>query len=90
MDYALSLTDERIYKNMKYLTTLNKEEIGKRIKKIREDHGMSYNDLAKELNTTKSTIYAYETGKTLILTAFAYQICIKYKVSLDWLTGKIK
>ena len=51
---------------------------------------MSYNDLAKELNTTKSTIYAYETGKTLILTAFAYQICIKYKVSLDWLTGKIK
>ena len=90
MDYALSLTDERTYKNMKYLTTLNKEEIGKRIKKIREDHGMSYNDLAKELNTTKSTIYAYETGKTLILTAFAYQICIKYKVSLDWLTGKIK
>lgn len=90
MDYALSLSDERTYKNMKYLTTLNKEEIGKRIKKIREDHGMSYNDLAKELNTTKSTIYAYETGKTLILTAFAYQICIKYKVSLDWLTGKIK
>ena len=90
MDYALSLTDERTYKNMKYLTTLNKEEIGKRIKKIREDHGMSYNDLAKELNTTKSTIYAYETGKTLILTAFAYQICVKYQVSLDWLTGKIK
>ena len=90
MDYVLSLSDERTYKNMKYLTTLNKEEIGKRIKKIREDHGMSYNDLAKELNTTKSTIYAYETGKTLILTAFAYQICIKYKVSLDWLTGKIK
>ena len=90
MDYALSLSDERTYNNMKYLTTLNKEEIGKRIKKIREDHGMSYNDLAKELNTTKSTIYAYETGKTLILTAFAYQICIKYKVSLDWLTGKIK
>ena len=90
MDYALSLSDERTYKNMKYLTTLNKEEIGKRIKKIREEHGMSYNDLAKELNTTKSTIYAYETGKTLILTAFAYQICIKYKVSLDWLTGKIK
>ncbi len=90
MDYVLSLSDERTYKNMKYLTTLNKEEIGKRIKKIREDHGMSYNDLAKELNTTKSTIYAYETGKTLILTAFAYQMCIKYKVSLDWLTGKIK
>ena len=26
MDYALSLSDERTYKNMKYLTTLNKEE----------------------------------------------------------------
>ena len=43
-----------------------------------------------ELNTTSSTISAYETGKTLILTAFAYQICIKYNVSLDWLCGKRK
>ena len=69
---------------------LNKNEIGSRIKKIREDNNLTLRDLAKELNTTSSTISAYETGKTLILTAFAYQICIKYNVSLDWLCGKRK
>lgn len=45
-------------------------------------------DLAKSLNTTQSTIWAYETGRTLILTAFAYQICVKYNVSMDWLCGR--
>ena len=79
MDYIVGLTDEKNNSGIIKLTELNKNEIGSRIKKIRE-----------ELNTTSSTISAYETGKTLILTAFAYQICIKYNVSLDWLCGKRK
>ena len=69
---------------------LNKKEIGSRIKELRENKKLTLRDLASELNTTSSTISAYETGKTLILTAFAYQICIKYDVSLDWLCGKVK
>lgn len=40
------------------------------------------------LNTSHSTISAYENGKILILTSFAYSIAIKYNVSLDWLCGK--
>lgn len=32
-----------------------------------------------------STISAYEFEKTLILTIFAYQSCLKYHISLEWL-----
>ena len=90
MDYIVGLTDEKNNSGIIKLTELKKNEIGSRIKKIREDNNLTLRDLAKELNTTSSTISAYETGKTLILTAFAYQICIKYNVSLDWLCGKRK
>ena len=90
MDYIVGLTDEKNNSGIIKLTELNKNEIVSRIKKIREDNNLTLRDLAKELNTTSSTISAYETGKTLILTAFAYQICIKYNVSLDWLCGKRK
>lgn len=85
IDYILGLTNQNIEsKNI----TLDKKIIGQNIKTTRQDNNLTLRDLAKELNTTSSTISAYETGKTLILTAFAYQIAKKYKVSLDWLLGK--
>ena len=87
MDYVLKLTDDSSEK-ITHIKSLNRIEIGKKIKTIRENNNLTLRDLAKELNTTSSTISAYETGKTLILTAFAYQICKKYKVSLDWLCGR--
>lgn len=90
MDYVLGLSNERTNSNIKEIKELNKKEIGSRIKELRENKKLTLRDLASELNTTSSTISAYETGKTLVLTAFAYQICIKYDVSLDWLCGKVK
>ena len=47
-------------------------------------------ELANILNTTHSTISAYESGKTTILTAFAYQICKRYNISMDYLCGRVK
>lgn len=90
MDYVLGFTDIKMSSNIIKIKELNKKEIGARIKKIREDNNLTLRDLASKLNTTSSTISAYETGKTLILTAFAYQICSEYNVSLDWLCGKTK
>ena len=90
MDYVLGFTDIKMRSNIIKIKELNKKEIGARIKKIREDNNLTLRDLASKLNTTSSTISAYETGKTLILTAFAYQICSEYDVSLDWLCGKTK
>ena len=85
MDYIMCLNKNSITNNV---NELNKKEIGNRIKHIREKYDLTVRDLAKDLNTTPSTISSYENGKTLILTAFAYQICKKYKISLDWLCGR--
>ena len=90
MDYVLGLSNEKTNSDIKEIKELNKKLIGSRIKEIRERNKLTLRDLASELNTTSSTISAYETGKTLVLTAFAYQICTKYDVSLDWLCGKVK
>lgn len=86
LDYLTGLSDKRENKNI--INELNKNTIGKNIKQVRIDNKLTLRELAKELKTSHSTINAYELGQTLILTAFAYQICKKYKVSLDWLCGK--
>ena len=57
---------------------------------LRKKFNLSQNDLAKLLNTSHSTISAYENGKTLILTVFAYSIATKFEISLDWLCGRIE
>lgn len=88
LDYLANLTDIRKYENSK--KDLNPVLIGQRIKEIRKINNLTLRDLAKILNTSSSTISAYETGKVLILTSFAYEIAIKYNISLDWLCGKIK
>ena len=64
-------------------------EEAKSFKKLLDKGYLTQEELAKDLNTTHSTISAYESGKTLILTSFVYEIAIKYKLSLDWLCGKI-
>lgn len=87
LDYIMKLSDKKIPSINR--DALDKILIGKNIKIIRVQNNLSQQDLANVLNTTKSTIWAYETGKTLILTAFAYQICVKYNVSMDWLCGRV-
>lgn len=67
---------------------INKNLIGKNIVEFRKKFNITQKDLALFLNTTPSTICAYEKGRTLILTSFAYQICEKYKISMDWLCGR--
>ena len=83
MDYILKLTNKK--GSTISCTTLDPKIVGQNIKKVRKDNNISQRELAKELGTTQSVIYGYENGKFLILTAFAYQICVKYNVSMDWL-----
>ena len=90
MDYALGLSKTNHNANIKKIDCLSKVDIGKSIKYIRETNKLTLRKLADELKTTSSTISAYEHGKTLILTAFAFQICKKYNYSLDKLCCRIK
>lgn len=81
LDYITGLSKENSYREI----ILDAKEIGLKIKEFRKRNNISQAQLANFLNTTQSTISAYESGKTLILTVFAYQMCKQYKISLDWL-----
>ena len=81
LDYITGLSKDNNYNEI----NLNKKEIGIKLKEFRSNNNISQKQLATFLNTTQSTVSAYESGKTLILTAFAYQICKQYNISFDWL-----
>lgn len=85
MDYVIGISRNSKYENTH---TFNNKIIGKRLKEFRKEKEITQVELAKFLNTTQSTISAYENGKTTLLTAFALQIVNKYKISLDWLCGR--
>ena len=86
MDYIYYLTD--INKTSKNKVNLDRQLVGKRIKKIRNIYGLTQQQLADMLNTTQSTICSYEKGDTLILTSFLIEICKRLKVSMDYITGR--
>lgn len=84
LDYLTGLSKN---KNKFYKVLVNKEDVGKRIVYIRKIYNVKQNVLAKKLNTSPSTICAYEKGNNLILTAFVYQIAKEFNVSIDWIIG---
>lgn len=85
LDYILSLSKDKRIVNK---NELDKVQIGLKLKKIRIMNNLTQRELAKILHTTHSVIWSYETGKNMILTAFAYDFCKKFNVSLDWLCSK--
>lgn len=87
LDYILQISNVKEYKIIN--KSIDPKIVGKRLLYTRNKFDITQEELAKDLNTTHSTISAYESGKTLILTSFVYEIAIKYKLSLDWLCGKI-
>ena len=88
MDYIMGISTIKSKTNN--IKELNKKIIGSNLKQIRETQKVTQQELADFLNTTHSTISAYENGKTLILTVFAVEICKKYNYSLDWLCNNNK
>lgn len=87
MDYALGLSNIKYYEVVN--AKIDKKIIGNRLKLFRKEKNITQEELANILNTTHSTISAYESGKTTILTAFAYEICKRYNLSIDYLCGRI-
>lgn len=84
-DYLLGLSD---FKGNNHNRHLNKELSGRRLRLFRRKNGYTQTSLADKEKTTHSTLSAYEPGKTLILTTFAYQICMDNDISFDWLVGR--
>lgn len=87
IDYALDLTDIPNYKNNKINININKSK--ERIKAIRKEHKDTQQDIAKNFNIDRSLISKYEKGISLISTNYLINFSNKYKISCDYLLGKI-
>ena len=87
LDYLFSFTTNRQYNNN--LKEINLELSGQRLKEIRKTNKFTQAKLANYLNTTQSNIVGYEKGSFPIATPYLYMICQKFKVSSDYLLGKI-
>lgn len=89
VDYIFGFTDIKCYENYNKILIIDKKLIGSNLKTFREENKLTLVKLAEILNTSHSTLSAYEHGKTLILTSFIYIICKKYNISADYLLGKV-
>lgn len=87
VDYALGLTDSPKYPDMR--CNIDYELYAYRIKKTRQLNNYTQASIAKLLNTDNGVISRYEKGKTLILTTFLIEYAKIFKVSTDYLLGRI-
>lgn len=87
VDYIFGFTLLINYENIE--TEINSQKAGQRLKEFRKDHNLTQVKLAAFLNTTFSSIAFNEKGRNLISTPFLYAICQKYKISADYILGRI-
>lgn len=87
IDYAMGLTKIKQYKNSKL--EINKELLKVRLKKLRKDNKLTQSEIAKILNTSRSTWTGYEYGNYQIPTLLLYELAKRYNFSIDYLLGKI-
>ena len=86
-DYVFNLNKTKKYKNSK--KEIDKKLSGSRLKELRKKNNLAQKVLATILNVSRTTITEYERGTNIIATPFLYTICKTYKISADYLLGKI-
>jgi len=86
-DYILGISKERSYPNLKIGIT--KKEAGFRFRKFRKSLKLNQQKFSRILSISSSSLSAYEHGINFIPTTLIYEICKKYKVSSDYLLGRI-
>ena len=59
--------------------------IARRIRELREKHGMSQTDLAETLHTTRSTVNSWEQDISIPSTRFVVEMADLFHVSTDYL-----
>ena len=61
--------------------------IYERIRRLREQNGMSQSDLAKKLDVTRSSVNAWESGLSTPTTQYIVALARLFHVSADYLLG---
>lgn len=86
IDYIFNFNSLNNYKS---IYKIQPDIVGKRIKEVRKANKLTQVKLAQILNIGNGTLADYERGRYLVSTAILYTICKKYKISADYLLGKI-
>ncbi len=87
IDYMKGISKKKI--NIENRKIIDKNIVGNNIKYIRKQNNITQIKLSKLLNTTQSTISAYESGEVLILMIHLYKLARKYKCSIDLICNRI-
>lgn len=89
-DYILNIDEVNKFAIYDYEKEIDKIKIGNNLKILRNHYKLTQKDLAELLNTSQSTICAYENGQTLVLTIFIYSVAKQFNVSVDKLCSRVK
>ena len=86
IDYLFGFTNLSKYPNFKDTNTI---ESGKRLKEFRKEQKITQDKLSQSLNIAIGLLCEYEHGKYPISIHALYTISLKYKISADYLLGRI-
>lgn len=89
IDYLLGIIDSIDTYPYTFKQDMNLKIIGENIKNLRKSLGLTQEKFAIKIDTKRSSISYYETGKMMISTADIKQICETFGVSADYLVGNI-
>lgn len=88
MDYICGLTSTKNYEIIN--KDINLETLGNNLKQIRTSHNDTQELIADIIQVDQSNYSKYELGKSLIHIYSLIEFAKHYKVSIDYLCGKIK
>ncbi len=86
IDYMIKISNERKYIQKNEYIDL--KEIGKRIKSIRKNLGLSLRGLGDELNTAFSSLASYERGEHLIQSETLIALSKLSNTSIDYILNR--
>ncbi len=64
---------------------MDKKEIGKRIKEIRVEAGLSQGEFGGKLSVSQDTVSLWENGRSVPTAEFLISIAEQFEVSVDYL-----
>ena len=81
LDFIVGFTREnKIYPK---LDKFDKVKIGKKLKDLRNNLGLTQQQIADECSISRATYCHYELGMNLVSTLTLYTICKNHKISMD-------